>query len=118
MNGDRQLVSFNALRNADAYGEQGMRLGYFVDAWVNVNDNRAPYVEITSTYQPFRTNFDRRYAIPTAKIERKREYYGYNLNVTPDELDAAKPVSETEGVKMLEQGRFGNAVLRVTVPEK
>ena len=51
-----QLVSFNALRNADAYGEQDTRLGFFIDAWINVNDNRAPYVEISPTFQPFRTS--------------------------------------------------------------
>lgn len=114
----QQLVSFNALRNADAYGERDTRLGFFVDAWINVNDNRAPYVEITPTFQPFRTNYDRRFAIPTAKIEQKREYYGYDVAVTADELNQAEPVSETEGVKMLQDGQVGKAVLRVTLGEK
>ena len=116
--GERRLVSFNQLRNADAYGQQDNRLGFFMDAWINLNENRAPYVEITPTFLPFRTNFDQRYAIPTAKITQKREYYGYNVAVTTDELNQAKAVSETEGVKMLQEGRFENAVLRVTVPER
>ena len=114
----QQLVSFNALRNADAYGENDTRLGFFVDAWINLNDNRAPYVEISPTFQPFRTSDDRRFAIPTAKLERKREFYGYDVAVTADELNKAEPVSETEGVKMLEEGRIGNTVLRVTVAQK
>ena len=114
----QQLVSFNALRNADAYGENDTRLGFFVDAWINLKDNRAPYVEISPTFQPFRTSYDRRFAIPTAKLEKKREFYGYDVAVTADELNKAEPVSETEGVKMLEEGRIGNTVLRVTVPQK
>lgn len=116
--GQSQLVSFSELRNADAYGQQDSRLGFFVDAWINLNDNRAPYVEITPTFEPFRTNFDRRYAVPTAKLAQKRDFQGYNVNISTDELNKAEPVSETEGVKMLQEGRIGNAVLRVTVPEK
>lgn len=116
--GDARLVSFNALRNAEAFGPQDTRLGFFVDAWISLNENRAPYVEVTPTFLPFRTRFDRRFAIPTAKLQQKREYYGYTVNVTTDELNKADFVSETEGVKMLEQGRFGNTVLRVTVPDK
>jgi hypothetical protein len=88
-----------------------------MDAWVNLNDDRIPYVEITPTFEPFRTSFDRRYAIPTAKLAQKREYMGFNVNVSTDELNKAEWVSETEGVKMLEEGRFGNDVLRVRVPE-
>lgn len=114
----QQLVSFNALRNADAYGENDTRLGFFVDAWINVNNNRAPYVELSPTFQPFRTSYDRRFAIPTAKLEQQREFYGYDVAVTADELDKAEPVSEAEGVKMLEDGRIGNTVLRVTVAQK
>lgn len=113
----QRFVSFNELRNADAFGQQGSRLGYFVDAWINVNDNRAPYLEITPTFQPFRTNFDRRYAIPTAKLSQKREHYGYDMKLTMDELNQAEPVSEADGVRMLEEDRFGNTVLRVTVPQ-
>lgn len=112
-----RLISYNELSHTDAYAPDGTRLGFFADAWVNLNDNRAPYVEITSTYQPFRTNFDRRYAIPTAKVAQKREYYGFDVNVTTDELNEAEPVTEAEGVRMLEEGQFGNTVLRVSVPE-
>lgn len=116
--GASQLVSFNELRNSEAYSSQDTRLGYIMDAWVNLNDNRAPYFEITSTFAPFRTNFDRRYAIPMSKLEQKREYYGYTVNTTTDELNQAEAVSETQGVKMLQDGEIGNAVLRVTVPQR
>jgi hypothetical protein len=115
--GSSRLVSYSELRNTEAYGQEGQRLGYFMDAWVNLNDDRIPYVEITPTFEPFRTSFDRRYAIPTAKLAQKREYMGFNVNVSTDELNKAEWVSETEGVKMLEEGRFGNDVLRVRVPE-
>jgi sporulation protein YlmC with PRC-barrel domain len=114
---EMNLVSFNELRNSEAYSTDDRRRGYIMDAWVNVNDNRAPYLEITSTFEPFRTNFDRRYAIPMTKLAQAREYYGYTVNTTADELNKAEWVSETEGVKMLEEGRIGNMVLRVRVPE-
>ena len=115
--GEMKLVSFNELRNSEAYGADDRRLGYIMDAWINLNDNRAPYFEITSTFEPFRTNFDRRYAIPMTKLADTREGFGYTVNTTPDELDKAEWVSETEGVKMLKEGRIGNMVLRVRVPE-
>lgn len=113
-----RLVSFNALRSTEAYSQQETRLGYFADAWINLNDNRAPYVEITPTYQPFRTNNDRRYAVPTTKLSQRGEYGTYTLNVTMDELNQAQPVSETEGVRLLSEGRSGNTVLRVTLPQR
>ncbi len=116
--GTPQLVSFNSLRNANAYGREDERLGYFADAWISLDGGRIPYVEITPTFTPFRTNYDRRYAVPTNKLAQKREYYGYTLNVTSDELNDAEPVSETEGVRMLEDGEFGDAVLRVTVAQR
>ena len=112
-----QLITFSDLRNADAYSDQGNRLGFFADAWINLDDARAPFVEITSTFRPFRTNFDRRYAVPTQRIEKERESYGYKISVTRDDLTDAEVVSETEGVKMLRDGSIGNAVLRVRLPE-
>lgn len=113
-----KFVSFNELQNSEAYGQEGQQLGYVADAWISLNDNRAPYIEITPTFLPFRTIPDRRYAIPTAKITQKREYYGYELDVTTEELNDAEWVTEAEGVSMLQEGRFGDAVLRVTVPER
>lgn len=115
--GEMKLVSFNELRNSEAYGTDDRRLGYIMDAWINLNDNRAPYFEIASTFQPFRTNFAQRYAIPMTNLAQAREGYGYTVNTTPDELSKAEWVSETEGVKMLEEGRIGNMVLRIRVPE-
>ncbi len=115
--GEMKLVSFNELRNSEAYGIDDRRLGYFMDAWINLNDNRASYFEITSTFEPFRTNFDQRYAIPMTKLAQAREYYGYTVNTTADELNKAEWVTETEGVKMLEESRIGNMALRVRVPE-
>lgn len=114
--GTQRLVSFSELRNADAFGANDLRLGFFDDAWISLNDNRVPYIEITPTFHPFRTASDRRYAVPTAKLEQEREFAGYNLNVTAEDLTEAEPVSETEGVRMLEEGEFGTTVLRVTVP--
>lgn len=116
--GKARLISFGDLRNSEAYDMKGERLGYFMDAWVNLNDDRAPYVEITPTFEPFRTSFDRRYAVPTAKLGEEREYFGYTVNTTTDELNEAEWVSESEGVKMLKEGLIGNMVLRVTVPER
>lgn len=114
---DAQLISFSELRNADAFGAQDGRLGFFADAWINLNENRAPFVEITTTYRPFRTNFDRRYAVPTARIEGERDTYGYAIQVSRDDLDNADTVSETDGVRMLQDGTVGDAVLRVTLPK-
>jgi hypothetical protein len=113
-----RLVSFSELRNADAYSQEDTRLGFFQDVWISLNENRAPYVEITPTFQPFRTDFDRRYAVPMAKLGERREYAGYTVEVTTDELNEAESVTETEGVRMLEEGRFGETVLRVTVPRR
>lgn len=115
---DARLISYSELRNANAYSQNGNHLGYFADAWLSLDSGRAPYIEITPMFQPFRTNFDRRYAVPTAKLSRGDDGYGYKLNVTTDELDQAQPVSETEGVKMLQDGTVGNTVLRVTVASR
>lgn len=115
---ERQLVAFSELRNADAYSSDDNRLGFLVDAWINLDHNRAPYVEVTGTYQPFRTNYDTRYAIPTAKLEGKNGMAGYKLEITQQEMTQAKPVSETDGVKMLQNNQFEDTVLRVTVAQR
>lgn len=117
MGRDLQLVSFNELRNSELYSSNDQRLGYLIDAWISLDRDRAPYVEISPTFEPFRTSFDRRYAIPTEKLQRKRgEFLGYSANITTEQLNQAEAVSETEGVTMLRTGEFRNAVLRVTVP--
>lgn len=115
--GQRQLVSFGSMRNEDVYSDDGNRLGYCVDAWISLDQNRSPYVEITPTFQPFRTNWDLRYAIPTSRFT-DRDGFGYTANISSDDLTEADSISETEGVRMLESGEIGEAVLRVRLAQR
>lgn len=114
--GSNQFVSFGALTNENIYGSEGDRLGYVVDAWISLNSDRSPYVEITPTLNPFRIAYDLRYAIPTASFEA-REGDGYTFNLTASDLRDAESISETEGVKRLESGEIDESVLRVRVAQ-
>ena len=117
--GQPQLVFFGQLRNAEIYGAEGERLGFCVDAWVSLERDRAPYIEITPTFRPFRTDYDLRYAIPLNKFEESRgEFAGYEFAVRSEELTRADPITETEGVEMLQSDFVGDTVLRVRLAER
>ncbi len=50
------------------------------------------------------------------KLQRNDDdSWHYRVAVTADELAKAKPVSETDGVKMLQSGEIGETILRVRV---
>lgn len=115
---DGELILFSELRNANTYSPDGDRLGYVADAWVSLDSNSAPYIEITPTYSPFRSSIDRRFAIPLARFQQESDLGGYNFNVTADELAKAEPANETQGVKILQDGTIADAVLRVTVAQR
>ena len=113
-------ISFALLRNADIYGANGDRLGFCVDAWVNLDNNRLPLIEINpTTFQPFRTNYDLRYAIPVADFKGRQDGSGgYTFDIRREELDQARPVSDAEGVKMLQSGFVGDKVLQVRLAQR
>lgn len=111
-----QFVAFSALSNEDIYGSEGDRLGYVVDAWISLDADRSPYVEITPTLNPFRIANDLRYAIPTASFDA-RQSNGYTFDLTASDLREAESISETEGVKRLETGEIDGSVLRVRVAQ-
>jgi sporulation protein YlmC with PRC-barrel domain len=111
------LLTFSELHNADANAAQGSRLGYIVDALISLNQERAPYLEIVPTFNPFRVFYHTGYAIPFARYAGpSSEATGFDFNVTSDDLLAAKPASLAEGVQLLEAGDMGNQILRVTLP--
>jgi sporulation protein YlmC with PRC-barrel domain len=110
------LLTFSELHNSDANAAQGSRLGYIVDALISLSRDRAPYLEIVPTFNPFRVFYHTGYAIPFARYAGPAETTGYDFNVTSDDLLAAKPASLAEGVQLLQSGDMGDQILRVTLP--
>jgi len=112
------LVSFNDLRNTDVYGSNGQRLGRLVDTWMSLDANRAPYAEISSPpASPFEVLPRYRYAIPMNQLSADTNSGRLQAKVTENELRDSKPISETDGVKILQSGDIGREVLRVRVAQ-
>ena len=111
------LLSYSALSQRTADSQSNGRLGYIDDVWISLNNDRAPYVEITPTMNPFHLLGDRRYAIPMSKLTNAPQTWGsLTFAVSPNELMDAPIVSDAEGVRVVNDGYVGNQVLRVTLP--
>lgn len=111
------LVSYSMLARREAFTANETRVGYIDDVWISFDRDRAPFVEITPALHPLEVPEPERYAVPMAKMESPGHYVdGYTFNVSMDELLKARPVEETPGVAMVNDGFIGNMVLRVTVP--
>ena len=113
------LVSFTELRNADVFDSEGQDLGRFVDVWVSLNLNRAPYAEISAVpASPFEASPRTRYAVPMTELQAGSQNDGsYRLKIDEAKLRDAERVSEAKGVQMVQSGEIGRAIIHVTVPE-
>lgn len=113
------LVSFTDLRNSDVSDSEGQDLGRFIDAWVSLNLNRAPYLEISALPRsPFEVLPRTRYAVPMTELRPNAGEDGrYRLEITEAKLRDAEQVSEAKGVEMVESGFVGRSIIRVNVPD-
>lgn len=114
------LVTFAELRNASIYSSEGQRLGFAVDAWVDLNLQQAPFIEINETMRSFPSAVeDTRYAIPMARFASRGEFGRLEFNVDSEELTGADPVSEADGVVVLQSGEgpVEDAVLQIRIAE-
>lgn len=115
--GPASLVSFSELDRSNAYSAKNGRIGYIDDAWISLSRDRAPFIEITPTMDPFMLPGKTRYAVPMDRMQpggdRAR---GFTFNVTAGELADAAPANHAPGVRVLQGGFRGDKVLQVTVP--
>jgi hypothetical protein len=114
--GDR-LIAFSAMNQREADSVSSGFLGYIDDAWISLNRDRAPFVEITPMFQPFEPTGSGRYALPLARLQPGPENgKGFTFAVSVDDLTNAQPASDAPGVEVVQSGFIGDQVLRVTVP--
>lgn len=115
----KSLVLFSDLRNAEIYDRQGEEFGNVADTWISLDLDRAPYLEILANADlPFAVEEQRRFAVPLQHLQVPAERAGeYRIEVDEDQIRDAQFVSDTEGVRMLEPGYVGRAVLRVRMPQ-
>lgn len=111
------IILFSAMRQQNAYSAKHGQIGYIDDVWISPNYDRAPFVEITPTMDPFELPGKQRFALPMARMVNPRDNDNrFTFTVSPAELADAKGVNDTPGVQMVNNGFVGNQVLRVTVP--
>ncbi|HVU24037.1 MAG TPA: PRC-barrel domain-containing protein [Opitutus sp.] len=109
-----RLIAFSQLANGDSFSPEGMHLGFIVDAWVSLDLNRAPFLEIDPAYWRFRTNPPfQRYAVPMTKLREHRGSSHFTLDLEPNDFANAKAVSDARSVKLLSVGPNDDTVLLV-----